>query len=469
MDASTLQLTVCGHAKSGKSTLAGRLAFELRAPNLTDSRMQAFAEEADLRNTRFGKKDFNKYNLIFLPGTPVSPQSMKEGVIKSPSRSVFPVRGSLEVDGTRLTLVDTPGHETFLNNIAYGIFQSDAAILTIEPEGDLAVKKGTEMICRLLTAFDVPVVAICVTKMDRLGFSQEVFETLSAEIVGDLVERYGLIGPDGAIPLIPVAALAEGGDNVATKQGQGGANMPWYHGPTVADAIARGRQAAEALPHGPVRFAVEGPAEIFSPGVGTVLVGVLESGTLRTGQILVAEPFSTAEGEVEQIRVRSLQLGGGVAGGIRLTPSEIAARCSVALSVSDWSRERAEKVLRHGGMLGERQSRPRVARRIRAEVLFFADDRVYHGKDYKVLLNASFTMARFLALKVQDGGWMDLHRHSEATEAAVGVGEWVEAEIEFHQRPFCIETAESMPKLSRFGLVENNQVVGCGKCTAILA
>src|SRR5688572_6188297 len=118
MRAPETYIAICGHAKHGKSTLAGRLLFEFNA--FSDADIRQLRDEADLRG-----KDFNEFSLMFLKRRSDT-FSKKTALPDDPSRTVFPERGSVKLDnGNILTLIDTPGFSRYFDNIVYGIYLSD--------------------------------------------------------------------------------------------------------------------------------------------------------------------------------------------------------------------------------------------------------------------------------------------------------------------------------------------------------
>lgn len=464
MDTTNIQLSICGHAKCGKSTLAGRLAFELKAIEITPEKIKKLAELAKLKNNQLGSKDFNKFNLIFLPNAPISPREGGDGAIKSPSRTQFPVRGSIKFNSTRLTLIDTPGHEKFANNMAYGIYSSDSAIVLVEIESDKnEVKIGTERVCRLLKAFDVKVVAFCITKMDRVNYSKDRFNEAEELIKISLIDKYKLDSGNNIIPIIPISALSDNGECIVESTEISTPSMPWYKGPSLLSVIKKLEKPTGDQRSKPLRIAIEGPNEIYSPqGVGTVLIGTLEAGLLKVGQYLVAEPSSTIEGKKIVGRVKSIQISKGVVQSSIDQPSEIYARAIVSIAIPEWTKEMASIYFRHGGILGLDDDRPMVAKKIKALVLFFEKDCVYHGKEYMIQPHVSSTMGRFLNIRSQIGV-IDLTKEDYDSSEN---NEWIEADIEFKQ-PFCIEEASKIPRLSRFSISESNRIIGCGKCVKV--
>ncbi len=74
----------------------------------------------------------------------------------------------------------------------------------------------------------IPVVIVCVNKMDLVGYSQARFD----EIVAQFQRATENIRPEGQrIHLVPMSSLL--GENVVG----GSENMPWYDGPSVLDLM----------------------------------------------------------------------------------------------------------------------------------------------------------------------------------------------------------------------------------------
>src|SRR4051812_792354 len=105
MKPTEMHISICGHAKHGKSTLAGRLMYALGA--ISDNELENLREEAEKRG-----KDFNEFSLMFLKHRSIT--FGREGSPDDPSRTVFPERGSVTLkDGRLVTLIDTPGFSRY--------------------------------------------------------------------------------------------------------------------------------------------------------------------------------------------------------------------------------------------------------------------------------------------------------------------------------------------------------------------
>jgi elongation factor 1-alpha len=490
-------ISICGHAQHGKSTVAGRLMYALGG--VTDKELEKHRKEAE----QIGR-DVNKFSMIFRKhrtdafnrGTAASNESrMSQG------RSVFPTWGKIALENSRLlTLVDTPGHEDFLDNLIYGIYLADMAIMTVKASA--GVQDGTERVSRILSSFAIPTIAILVTQMDVVNYSEMIFDKVSEQIEEKIIpalQRYGSY----QLPIIPVSALTGVGFGTPPQSGlsekeeaewsRGIETMKWYDGPDAIHAVTEPKNWVSPDAVSGVRFAVEGGMEIYSPpGVGTVLVGSLETGTLRPGEKLKIEPASSDRGEDIVVQVRSVQPTRGVNEPVTTEgEKEVSARAIVGVALGNSVKKiAAEKYLRHGGVLGRLNEPPQTAKEISAELFFFEPDLVYGGKEFIILTNTSRGVARIYDVSTEQEPsvareeasaatglrWRPVSRRhalSLFTESQGMAGyrpaltQRVSARLRFEKR-LCIEKDEQYQRMTRFLLRDKNKIVACGRCLEII-
>lgn len=450
-------IAICGAAKHGKSTLGGRLLFELGA--LTDQdldrALERVLEHVDSAS-RF-RKDLNRFSAPLLAGHSSTFDPLQK--TQDPSRTEFPTRARLPqglsasaAGAAQITLVDTPGFERFLRAIVYGMFMSDAAIIVVEAQEK--VVDGAERLARILASFAIPVWAVCVTKMDRIApdLAEDEFEAARSQVVSRIFpyfERHGLALP----PVLPVSALAGKGIQ------RGSRDFTWYKGDSLLDVLANAREPARQPSHQALRFVVKGGREIYQvPGVGTVIVGILESGILEARQDLLVEPMSTISGGPMTLRVHSIQRARSVSESRGENLEALDARAVAAIRVK-LGHDEAEALLRRGAVLSTVADPARVTSCIDAEMVFFDYGNVFLGREYQLMANASVRRARILALD-------ESHRRVNASEAS-RLGPYSAGPI--HARlsvdmPVCIEYETSFERLCRFLLRDKNQIVACGRC-----
>ena len=158
-----------------------------------------------------------------------------------------------------------------------GASTADAMIVLIDArKGVLEQSRRHAIIAALLR---VPHLILCVNKMDLAGFSREVFDTISRDMLGAISEL-----EFESILCIPISALD--GDNVVDASSQ----MKWYTGKTVLDALHELEVKIEK--DSPARLSVQA---VIRPRPNELddhrhYAGRLTGGTLEVGQSVVVLP-----------------------------------------------------------------------------------------------------------------------------------------------------------------------------------
>jgi selenocysteine-specific elongation factor len=172
-------------------------------------------------------------------------------------------------DGTRLSLVDVPGHERFVRTMVAGATGIDLFLLVVDAHEGARPQTHEHLAILRLLGVDRGVVAV--TKADAVD--AETLELALAE-ARELVP---------AAPVLPVSA----------KMGAGLDEL--------RDALAEAaEQVTQSHEVGPTRLYVD---RVFTlRGIGTVVTGTLWSGSIAAGDRLRAEPVGL------DVRVRSVQV-----------------------------------------------------------------------------------------------------------------------------------------------------------------
>lgn len=440
-----ISVAISGHAKHGKSTLAGRLLYDLGAVSESDLERRWLRAPSTIPDFDRHRKEFNRFNVIFLDKRQPT-FSRASGQPDDPSRTAFPMRGSAIFGNEKITVIDQPGYSRFIGNIVYGLYQSDLMILAVDIKK--GIQSGTKRVAQMASYFQIPTIAICVTKMDEVGFSEVVFRELEEQIQQEVVSPYLRCSP----PVIPVYAL---GSHAAGTHAD---ELSWYNGLDLLEVlrVTEGTQGPSNVDR--LRFPVR---EVYAPpGVGTVLVGVLETGSVQIGESLILEPANSLKGGGVTIKARSLQAVRGISDPRKPGVDGLTARLIAALATNDLTREEAEDYLRHGSVLGRPTDPPTVSYGMEAELVFFRSDTVYSGREFKIRTNACDGEARINA--ILDRGHLPYDLSEDEYDAPVG--EIIKASIELLRRPICIESDQEFKRLTRFALLDGNEVVACGRC-----
>ena len=322
-----------------------------------------------------------------------------------------------------VVMIDAPGHAEFLRNMITGASQADGALLIIDAlEG---VRDQTRRHGYLLHLLGIKQVAVVVNKMDRVDFSAERFEAISAEISAHLI---GL----GLTPSAIVPVSARDGDGVAVATPR----MPWYDGPTVVEAL-------DALvPARPLeRLALRLPVQaIYKFDDRRIVAGRIESGGLAAGDEIVIMP----KGKIAKIRT----VEGWPAA--PLDGRQTAGR-SVGITLD------RELFVERGDVIAHVGTAPRDTSRIRARIFWLHDKPLTKGASILVRLGTRETRAGVVRIeKAVDPG--ELKSIESESIACNHVGE---IDIALGE-PIAVDCHADNPRTGRLVIEVNGRIAGGG-------
>jgi len=285
-----LNLVVIGHIDHGKSTLTGRLLYEIGA---VDPRLiQQYEEEAK----KIGKETF-KYAWVL--------DRLKE----ERERGITIDLGFYKFETPKyfFTLIDAPGHRDFVKNMITGASQADVALLVVsakegEFEAGISPAGQTREHVFLAKTMGIDQLLVAVNKMDTVNYSQQRYE----EIKTQLSRLLRIVGykPE-EILFVPTSAWE--GVNVSKRSPD---KTPWYNGPCLYEAFDYFKEPPRPIDK-PLRIPIQ---DVYSiKGVGTVPVGRVETGVLRVGDKVIINPPKVI-GEVKSIETHHTPLQEAIPG-----------------------------------------------------------------------------------------------------------------------------------------------------------
>jgi elongation factor 1-alpha len=292
-----VSIVICGHVDAGKSTTTGRLIFELGG--IPEREMQKLRDEAD----RLGKGSF-----AFAFYMDRQKEERERGVTISCTTKEF------FTETKHYTVIDAPGHRSFIKNMITGASQADVALIMIPADGNFttAIARGnpktgevqgqTRQHSLLINLLGVKQIIVGVNKMDSdvAKFGEPRYKEIKEEMASTLI-KVGWPKPfvDASVPFIPISGWL--GDNLITPS----TNMPWYTGSEVTlpnkkkIVIKTLKQALEEMVIIPersttaiMRTPISGIYKI--KGIGDVLTGRVEQGTVKPGEEVVFLPTHTS-------------------------------------------------------------------------------------------------------------------------------------------------------------------------------
>ncbi len=274
-----LRFTTAGSVDDGKSTLIGRLLYDSQA-----------VYEDQLASVKKSRINRSSGPIDFSLLTDGLRAEREQGITIDVAYRYF------STPRRKFIIADTPGHEQYTRNMATGASTADAAIVLIDAsKGVLPQSRRHAYIASLL---GIRHVIAAVNKMDLVGYSQQVFESISEDFQ-QLADKLGLVD----VYAVPISALE--GDNVVRRSSR----MKWFDGPSLLAHLEELPNTGDVQHHAvrfPVQYVIR-PDHTFRGFAGT-----LASGALRVGDTVTALPSGiksrvksivTFDGELDEARV----------------------------------------------------------------------------------------------------------------------------------------------------------------------
>jgi elongation factor 1-alpha len=287
-----MNLVVTGHVDNGKSTTVGHLMVDL---GVIDQRtIDSFAKESEAT----GKGDTFKYAWVL--------DSIKDE--RERGITIDLAFQKFETPKFFYTLIDAPGHRDFIKNMITGASEADASILvvSVKPgETEAATEPGGQARehAFLSRTLGVGQIVVALNKMDDVNYGEARFNEVK-EIVEKMLKMVGY--NTSKVSFIPVSAWK--GDNLVKKS----ENMAWYKGSTLAEALDSFTPPEKPI-NKPLRIPVQDVYTIT--GVGTVPVGRVETGKMKTNEKVIVMP-SGVPGEIKSIETHHTQMDYAEAGSL---------------------------------------------------------------------------------------------------------------------------------------------------------
>ncbi len=325
------QIVFVGHVDHGKSTLIGRLLHD--TDSLADGRLDALRASSARRGLAI------EWSFLL-----DSLQAERDQGV-----TIDATRLPLVVGNRNFVIVDAPGHRQFLRNMVTAAADAAAAVLVVDAaEG---VRAQTMRHATVLRLIGVRHVIVLMNKVDLLDFDEARIAGASA-----LLSRY--LEAEGIRAAAIVPSSSRHGDNVVTRSSR----MPWYAGPTLAEAI-------EAVPplasraDGAFRMPIQ---DVYRVGERRAVVGRIEQGRVAVGD-RVTVGASALEARVVAIETWAAP-----------PRQEASAGQSTALVLEP------EIVVERGELLCDPDKRPLRASRVRARLFWLRPEALSEGEHLRL-------------------------------------------------------------------------------------
>ena len=198
-----LRFATAGSVDDGKSTLIGRLLHDSKS--ILDDQLEHVALASERRGDGY-------LNLALV--TDGLRAEREQGITIDVAYRYF------QTPRRKFIIADTPGHEQYTRNMVTGASTADLSVVLVDARH--GVSEQTRRHAYIASLLRIPHLAVCVNKMDLVGYDEAAFDRVVEELT-DWATRLDLWD----ITFIPISALH--GDNVVERS----ANMPWYGGPPL--------------------------------------------------------------------------------------------------------------------------------------------------------------------------------------------------------------------------------------------
>ena len=320
-DKQHVSIVVCGHVDAGKSTTTGRLIFELGG--IPQREMQKLNEEAE----RLGKSSF-----AFAFYMDRQKEERERGVtITATVKEFF-------TETKHYTVIDAPGHRSFIKNMITGASQADVALIMIPADGNFttAIAKGnaktgevqgqTRQHSLLINLLGVKQIIVGINKMDSdmAKYKESRYKEIKEEMMSTLIKvGWPKQFVETSVPFLPLSGWM--GDNLINKS----ENMGWWNGvevvlpnkeklvvTTLKDALEKMVVIPERSSSAIMRTPISGIYKI--KGIGDVLTGRIEQGSVKPGEEVIFLPTHTnatpCQGKVFSVEMHHKNVEAGHSG-----------------------------------------------------------------------------------------------------------------------------------------------------------
>ncbi|WP_292472457.1 translation elongation factor EF-1 subunit alpha [Methanosphaera sp.] len=406
-DKTHMNLAVIGHVDHGKSTLVGHLLL------LSGAIAEQQLDEGE-----------DKFRFVM----------DKLGEERERGVTIDLAHEKFETKKYEYTVVDCPGHRDFVKNMITGASQADAAVLVVAAnDGVMPQTKEHIFLSRTL---GINQIIVGINKMDLVDYSEDKYNELKEE-VGNLIKTIGFNPKD--VPFIPLSAFE--GDNITEKS----ANTPWYKGNTLIEELDLFNEPDKPIDL-PLRLPIQ---DVYSiTGVGTVPVGRVETGILKTAETIAFEPAGVT-GEVKSIEMHH----------------EVLPTAEPGDNVGFNVRGVGKNDIKRGDVAGTTQNPPSVAKEFKAQIVVLQHPGVI-TVGYTPVFHAhtSQVACTFLSLDAKLDPATGQPKEENPDFLKTGDAAYVTIKP---TKPMVIEKIKEIPHMGRFAIRDMGQTVAAGMCIDI--
>ncbi|KAJ7970304.1 Elongation factor [Quillaja saponaria] len=258
-----------GHVDAGKSTIGGQILF--LSGQVDDRTIQKYEKEAK-------DKSRESWYMAYIMDT--NEEERVKGITVEVGRAYF------ETETSRFTILDAPGHKSYVPNMISGASQADVGVLVISArkgEFETGYERGgqTREHVQLAKTLGVTKLLVVVNKMDdpTVKWSKERYDEIESKMIPFLKSSGYNVKKD--VQFLPISGLI--GANLKTRMDK--SICSWWNGPCLFEALD-----AVEVPFRDPKGSFRMPIIDKFKDMGTVVMGKVECGSVCEGDSLMVMP-----------------------------------------------------------------------------------------------------------------------------------------------------------------------------------
>jgi len=254
-----MNIVIVGHVDHGKSTVIGRLLAD--TGSLPEGKLEMVKDQC-LRNSK-------PFEYAFLLDALKDEQT--QGITIDSARCFF------KSDKREYIIIDAPGHIEFIKNMISGAARAEAGLLVIDAQE--GIQENSRRHGYMMSMLGIKQLAVCVNKMDLVGYRWEVFDSIRREY-GNFLREVG-IDPQAFIPV-----SGRNGDNIIGPSPK----TDWYKGFSVLEQLDCFQKESPRVDK-PLRFPVQDVYRFTGYGDNRrIIAGRIETGKVSVGEDVIFLP-----------------------------------------------------------------------------------------------------------------------------------------------------------------------------------
>lgn len=410
-----MNIVIVGHVDHGKSTVIGRLLAD--TASLPKGKLAKVKRECE-RNAK-------PFEYAFLLDALKDEQA--QGITIDSARCFFKSKKREYI------IIDAPGHIEFLKNMVSGAARAEAALLIID--ANEGIRENSKRHGYLLSMLGIRQVAVCINKMDLVGYRKTVYQKIVTEY-GEFLRQIGL----EARVFVPISARE--GKNIARRSRE----MSWFKGHCIL-SLLDSFEKAPSVEAKPFRMPVQGIYKFTAEGDDRrIVAGRVESGTVHVGDSVVFLPSQKRSEitSIERFHARPVRkISAGHSTGFTLKEQIYINRGDIMC--------RADEEL------------PRVSSMLKVRIFWMGREPMVLDKDYKIKIATDAATCRLKKIdRIIDAS--DLKKANKKQIERHDVAECI---LEC-MKPVSFDLSADLEVTGRFVIVDNYDIAGGGIVAAMV-